>query len=116
MRARLQLDVEPHIGYGPSFTLGTRGKLAIRAHTGYESPIKFVAREISPGEVRDLERLSTAFFLQQTDPSRGDAEVAAEVNRLKPHISIEQARKAVVQVNELRQRVDISGARVVQTT
>ena len=26
MRARLQLDVEPHIGYGPSFTLAGCGK------------------------------------------------------------------------------------------
>ncbi len=116
MRARLQLDVEPHIGYGPSFTLGTRGKLAMKAPTRYETAIKFVAREISSGEVRSLERLSTAFFLQQTDPSRRDAAVAAEVNRLKPHISIEQARKAVDQVNELRQRVDASGARIVQKT
>ena len=115
MRARLQLDVEPHIGYGPSFTLGTRGKLAMKVRTGYETAINFVAKEISPGEVRQLERLSTVFFLQQADPSRGDAEVAAEVNRLKPHISVEQAHEAVVQVNDLRQRVDASGARIQKT-
>ena len=70
MRARLQLDVEHRRGYGPSFILGTHGKPATESPTGYEDAIEFVARKLSWNDVRLLERLSTAFFLQQADPSR----------------------------------------------
>ena len=105
MRARLQLDVDQRPGYGPSFTLGSRGKLATESPTEYKDAIEFVARELSWNDVRLLERLSTAFFLHQTYPCRGNTKIAAELNRLKPHISIGQARSAVHQVNELQQKV-----------
>ena len=108
MRARLQLDLEQHILYGPSFTLGPRGKLAMKSATEYEGAIRFVAGEVSVRDTRSLERLSTAFFLQEKYPSRNAGEIATEVNRLKPHISIDQVRSAVDQVNELRQRAAAS--------
>ena len=105
MRARLQLDVEQRPGYGSSFTLGTRGRLATKSPTEYKAAIEFIAQELSWNDVRLLERLSTAFFLQQADRSRGDHKTATEVNRLKPHISLDQARSAVRQVNELQLKV-----------
>ena len=65
MRARLQLDVEPHLHYGPSFIPGVRGLLALKSPTRYGNAIKFVAEKISVQDTRSLERISTAFFLQE---------------------------------------------------
>ncbi len=104
MRARFQLDVEPHLRYGPSFLLGPRGNLAVETPTRYEDAIRFVAREISVQDTRSLERLSTAFFLQERHKSLSGIEIAHEITRLKPHIRLDQARRAVEDVNSIRQR------------
>ena len=104
MRVRLYLDVEPRAHYGASFTLGRRGKKAKPIPFKYQRAIDFVAREVSRNDVRSLERLSTAYFLQIDDQSSGAGTIAAEINRLKPHISIEQALRAIEEVDELRQR------------
>lgn len=105
MRARLQLDIESNPSYGPSFTLGVRGKLATKSPTGYEDAIDVIAREVSVKDTRALERLSTAFFLMGEHPARSARQTAEEINRLKPHISVEQALQAIAEANDLRQRV-----------
>ena len=110
MRARLHLDVESRAHYGASFTLGPRGKEATAGPSEYERSIEFVAREVSKNDVRSLERLSTAYFLQDNDPSLDSDEIAAEINRLKPHISVDDARQAVEAVDQLRRRADAFNA------
>ncbi len=95
MRTRLLLDVEPHLGYGPSFTLGRWGERAIKKSTGYAQEIEFVAKNISTKDTRLLERLSTAFFLRNKYQGRSNEDIAKEINRLKPHISQEQAMHAI---------------------
>ena len=107
MRARLQLDIEPNPSYGPSFTLGQRGQLAIESPTGYENAIDAIAREVSVKDTRALERLSTAFFLMDEHPAQSTRETAEEINRLKPHVSIEQALRAIEEAEDLRQRVAV---------
>jgi hypothetical protein len=107
MRVRLQLDLEPHRRYGPSFTLGVWGKKALGLPTKYEDAIEFVAREISVKDTRSLERVSTAFFLQDKHPSLNAGQTASEIHRLKPHISVLQARQAIKEVDELRQKVAV---------
>ncbi len=104
MRVRLQLDLEPHRWYGPSFVLEVWGRKALELSTKYDDAIEFVAKEISVKDTRSLERISTAFFLQNKYPSRNASQTASEVNRLKPHISTEQALRAIEEVDELRQR------------
>ena len=105
MRARLQLDVEPHLGYGPSFTLGRWGERAIWQPTNYDHEIEFVANRISPKDTRLLEQLSTAFFLTDKYPRQTSGQIAQEINRLKPHISIEQATQAIEDAMRLRAEV-----------
>ena len=111
MRVRLYLAVEPRAHYGPSFTLGQRGKKVKPVPSEYQRAIDFVAKEVSGSDVRGLERLSTAYFLQIDDESPDSQAIAAEINRLKPHISIEQARSAVEEVNELRGRPEVDELR-----
>ena len=104
MRVRLYLDVEPRAHYGASFTLGRRGEKVNPIPSEYQHAIDFVAKEVSRNDVRSLERLSTAYFLQIGDESSDASAIAAEINRLKPHISIGQALRAIEEVDELRQR------------
>ena len=102
MRTRLQLGVEPHIGYGPTFTLGQWGEWAVKKPTAYDSEIEFVATKISTKDTRLLEGFSTAFFLKDKYPERTNFQIAEEINRLKPHISIKQAIQAIEDAKQLR--------------
>ena len=104
MRARLLLDVEPRYPYGPSFTLGLRGELDLDRVAQHDDAIEFVAEELSTKDVRSLERLSTAFLVQVDNPRTGIDQVARRINKLKPHINTPEARAAVVEVNELREK------------
>ncbi len=106
MRARLYLDVEPRSGYGPSFTLGPWGKKAADKSHDYGDAVEFVCDEISTKDVQSLERISTAFFIQ-SEPENStldSVEVAKRVSEIKPHISIEEARDAVGEVAEIREK------------
>ena len=107
MRARLYLDVEPRSGYGPSFTLGHWGKKAAETPLRYGDAVEFVCNEISTKDVRWLERISTAFFIQSAPDNSelNGVEVAKRVNELKPHISFEEARDAVHEVAGLRKKL-----------
>ena len=109
MRTRFQLDLEPHLRYGPSFLLGHRGVLALQTPTGYTNAIDFVAKEISTYDTRSLERLSTAFFIQERNKFLNDFEVASEITRIKPHITPAQAKDAVERVNALRRQAEEEG-------
>ena len=113
MRVRLYLDVEPRAHYGASFTLGRRGEETVKTKPippEYQRAIEFVAKEISWNDVRSLEQLSTAYFLQDSDLSLEREDVATEMNRLKPHISVEQARRAVDSVDDLRSKAVTVGS------
>ena len=111
MRARLYLDVEPRSGYGPSFTLGHWGKKAAETPLRYGDAVEFVCNEISTKDVRWLERISTAFFIQ-SEPDNSElnsVEVAKRVIELKPHISFGEARVAVSEVAGLRDKLSKAG-------
>ena len=104
MRVDLQLDVEPRYPYGPSFTLGERGDQYSDRASEYDNAVQFVSQELAAREARDLERLSTAFFVQKTGFVSDDNEIASRVTELKPHISANAARDAVEEVNNLKSR------------
>ena len=111
MRARLYLEVEPRSGYGPSFTLGHWGKRAAETPSSYSDAVEFVCDEISTKDVRRLERISTAFFIQ-SEPDNSElnsVEVAKRVIELKPHISFGEARVAVSEVAGLRDKLSKAG-------
>ena len=111
MRAGLYLEVEPRSGYGPSFTLGHWGQRAANKLSSYSNAVEFVCDEISTKDVRSLERISTAFFIQSTPDNTclKSGEVAKRVSELKPHISFEEARVAVSEVAGLQDRLVKAG-------
>ena len=111
MRARLYLEVEPRSGYGPSFTLGHWGRKASDKSFNHSDEVEFVCDEISTKDVRSLERISTAFFIQ-SEPDNSElnsVEVAKRVIELKPHISFGEARVAVSEVAGLRDKLSKAG-------
>ena len=103
MRARLMLDVEPRIEYGPSFKLGIHGKRAAYRIKEFNEPVRFIAKELARYNVQELERLSTTFYVETKEHHNSKLEIANRVTELKPHIPLERAVRAVEQVNELRQ-------------
>lgn len=105
MRARLQLDVEPRYPYGPSLSLGPRGKLNLGRVARHKDAVNFVARKFSTKDVRWLERLSTAFFVQTENPSLKNNEVISQIRKLKPHIDTAKAREAIDEISQLKQMV-----------
>lgn len=110
MRAMLVLNVAQHTGgYGPSFELGRWGRRTIAAGDmgkRESSAIDFVAREIATKNTRELERISTAFFLKTRYPNKSASEIAEWINQLKPHIPIPSALNAIVEVERLKAEMD----------
>ena len=99
-----ELDLEPRPGYGPSFSVTDRGKKIVDHATGFLSEIEFVAKEVAQKDVRQLEQISTAYFLMIQDNGLSEEQIPAEVNRLKPHISEDVARSALGEVLALKMR------------
>ena len=106
MRARFQLGIEIRNPYGPSFTIEVRGKQFANRASEYDDAINFVGKELSARDVRSLERLSTVLFLQDQNPKLSDSQIACQVNKLKPHISVCSASVAVRKVSKLRKKAE----------
>ena len=68
----------------------------------YKKKIDFIADKFGIKGVNDLEKLSTAFFINQK--SSNDADVvsrASEINKLKSHISVIEAKLAIEEVDNI---------------
>ena len=105
MMSSLELDVEPHPPYGPSFILGPRGKPDVRLPQRIESAIEFVGENLSTLDTRELERLSTALLLQINNPRWSSQQIASKINEIKPHIPVHDAISAVRSVAGLRAKM-----------
>ncbi len=101
MRVRYLLDVEPHPDYAPSYVLGDRGERITKFHNEYENEVEFVSQEVSRKNVVELERVSTVFFVKESNPELTKTDVAKLVCRLKPHIQPFQALSAVDEVERI---------------
>ncbi len=99
-----ELGLKPRLGYGSSFFVTDSGKSRMEKGPDFSSEIEFVAREVARKDVRQLEQLSTAFFLMIQDNGLSEDDIPDEVNRLKPHIDVDVARSALTEVKELEKR------------
>ena len=108
MMASLELDVEPHPPYGPSFIRGPRRMQDVELPQRIESAIAFVGKNLSILDTRQLERLSTALLLQVNYPSWSSEQLAIKINQIKPHIPVPEARAAVDRAAELRAKIATS--------
>jgi hypothetical protein len=92
--------------YGPSFAATAAGaslnKQLQKAMSRYEGAVSFVANQIGPEHVTELEKLATALFVIRHQHGKGSVELRAKkINELKPHIAIEEAKLALMKLDTI---------------
>lgn len=91
--------------YGPSLELTERGEALMerssRALESYEPAIDAVASIVRDRGVADLERLTTAIYVQRELGRTGVEAVATEMRKLKPHVTWEEAVEAAQEATQL---------------
>lgn len=102
----LELHVRPY-PYGPSLLPGTAAEVIMKNYSKsrdkYNKQIDFVAKTFSLKGVAELERLATAFYITKEQGEEQSVEKRAEyIHQLKPHVSLEEARRAVEIIDSLR--------------
>jgi uncharacterized protein YwgA len=98
----LEEEVMPY-PYGPKIA---PGKLAEQIRTKYpktrsqyDSQVRFVADHLGDSKVAVLERIATALYVTKENPENDVNSRAQHLTALKPHVSIEDAREAVEQID-----------------
>ncbi len=106
MRADGLLRVEPrNPPYGPSLLPTERSsKLRLDRQALLEqfaAKLDFIADLVASKSVVKLERLATAFYVTQEQPEQTSVDArAARLHELKPHVSLEQAKRALETIDE----------------
>ena len=109
------MDLKPNEGYGPSYLLGSRGTAYAKECEKFGKEIQFVSKNISVKGTRELERLSTAFFVRLkeneiSDPAHAHAyRIAQRICDIKPHIDFNDAIEAVGYVEDLSKKASEEG-------
>lgn len=84
--------------YGPKFQLTDLSKQYLKSHNGlvssYLDKLEHVSDIVSNKGIGSLEKLATALFVIK-ELNYPPSNAALKLNELKPHISIEEANKAV---------------------
>ncbi len=108
MRAQGFLQLEPQYPYGPSLIPGAKGELLRTAFQqmteDHASGIRFVAQRLGAKTVAELERIATAFYIMSRDPESTD--VAQRLTSLKPHITLPEAKAALMEVEQIIREFD----------
>ncbi len=101
MRADTILKLHPQPPpYGPSFihSIGSKliKKLYPKTLKKYNPMVKFVADKLGDRGVTELERLATALYVTREINTDNSIESRAQcIHKLKPHVSLDEARDAV---------------------
>jgi hypothetical protein len=103
MRAQGFFQLEPQYPYGPSLIAGAKGELLSTAFRQaveqYVKGILFVTQRLGAKTVAELERTATALYISLREPLVAD--VAERLTSLKPHITLPEARAAVVEAEQI---------------
>ena len=106
LRADELLRLQPQWPYGPRIVPTERSrafqKLCSRTLAKYNDRIVFVAEKLGGRGVEELERLATAFYVtERTGVDSSTDKRAEELTRLKPHITLESAKGATEEIDEV---------------
>ncbi|MGE5342227.1 MAG: hypothetical protein ACM3SY_12190 [Candidatus Omnitrophota bacterium] len=63
--------------------------------------INFIARHLGKKNVASLEKMGTALFMMLKNENKGVQELASDINKLKPHVTVEEAERALLAVQAL---------------
>ncbi len=119
MRADNMIQLKSRPPYGPSIVPGENGyrlkELFPKTIQKYKERVEFVAKELGGYGVAELERIATALYVSLNDstPAKDAIEERAScINKLKPHISVHEARRSL----ESRWEISNRAVKLVQTT
>ncbi|MFA5383579.1 MAG: hypothetical protein WC364_02750 [Eubacteriales bacterium] len=101
----VELKSKPY-PYGPSYLPGEAAErlreLYPKTTKKYKPQINFISEKLSGLSVAELERLATALYVTLEEGRNQNAITRAiRINELKPHIKIDEAQKAVGDVDSL---------------
>lgn len=107
MRANMiiELQSKPY-PYGPSHLPGDAAErlkeIYPKTTKEYERQIDFIAKKLAVFRVAELERLATALYVTLGEGREKTVQTRAKrINELKPHVKIDEAVRAVEQVDSL---------------
>ncbi|NLI13545.1 hypothetical protein [Pelotomaculum propionicicum] len=112
MRANMIIEIQSKpYPYGPSLIPGEAAErlkeLYPKTTKEYGRQIDFAAKKLAGFRVAELERLATALFVTLEEDMDKSAQARAKrIIELKPHIKINEALKAVGEVNSLMTEVE----------
>ena len=105
MRAEGFLNFIPQPPYGGSHVTSDLGKklerqfaASIEKHRG---PIEYVATNLGPKKVTELEQFATALYVMRQEPNGSRERWAQLVNQLKPHVPVSDAKSALDAVSKI---------------
>lgn len=104
MRANMILDVNNRFPFGPSYCPGVASEkleeIYPKTSVCFSDEINFVAEKLSCHNVAELERLATALYVTlQMSSEALVMDRAKEINQLKPHVTLEEAREALFTID-----------------
>ncbi|MGI6492663.1 MAG: hypothetical protein ACOX0T_09700 [Pelotomaculum sp.] len=107
MRANMLIELhsKPY-PYGPSHLPGDAAErlkeLYPKTAKIYERQIDFIAEKLASLRVAELERLATALYVTLEEGREKTVQARAiRINKLKPHVRIDEAQRAVEEVDSL---------------
>ncbi|MGB9880784.1 MAG: hypothetical protein ACPLRM_08480, partial [Anaerolineae bacterium] len=108
LRADGYLDLIPRFPVGPTVMVSVRGKDYIKAWSEtieqFRPRIEFVSTQLAGKEVVELERLATALYVSKIVGFDKEAFVrASEISRRRPHVTNEEAIRAVEELDNMVQ-------------
>lgn len=99
------VQVRPTPPYGVRILPGNNAELVFQkfsaASDPYKQQITFVAQKIGPKSVSELEKIATALWVKLENPGANSLILSTELTGLKPHVSTEEANKALEELNRL---------------
>lgn len=112
IRANGFIEVVSRYPYGPSLLPTTRTRCLKDKYPStlakFQDRVNLVADILGDKKVNDLERLATALFVTLNNNDSSTQGRSLRINEIKPHISIEDAKEAVLTIDKLLKQVDNS--------
>lgn len=115
MRADRLLERQPQPApYGPRIVVTERGRelegRLVRTMERYGPRLDWVAEQVGPKNVLELERLATALWITRRSPDADDEWRATELTRIKPHVNRDVALTTVREIDVLLEQATTMAA------
>ena len=115
MRADRLLERQPQPApYGPRIIITGRGRELeerfAQTMERYGPRLNWIAEQVGPKNVLELERLATALWIARHHPETDPEWRATELTRIKPHVNRDAALAAVSEIDEMLEQANAIAA------